>query len=53
MQRDQELPPSWTEPVPAGFKRYPLLGKADAISGAVITYLRKGKKHCATAVREE
>lgn len=25
----------------------------DAISGAIITYIRKGKKCCATAVREE
>ena len=46
--------PLQAEPVPAGSKTDPLLAKAEPISDAgsisVITYLRKGKKHCAAAV---
>ncbi|KAK4805327.1 LOW QUALITY PROTEIN: hypothetical protein QYF61_018190 [Mycteria americana] len=56
VRRHQELPPCPTKPVPAGSKTDPKLPKAEPISDidgtSVITYLIKGKKHCAAAVRE-
>ncbi|KAK4816053.1 hypothetical protein QYF61_011061 [Mycteria americana] len=49
----QKLPLYPTEPMPAGSKMDLLLAKAEPISdggsASVITYLRRGKKTCATA----
>ena len=56
VRRHQKLLPCRTEPVSAGSKMDLLLAKAEPISDAggasVITYLRKGKKHCTAAVGE-
>ena len=56
VRRNQELPPCRTKPASAGSRRYPLLTSAELGNTgdtSVITYIRKGKKHCAAAVREE
>ena len=54
VRRHQELPPRRIQPVPAA-PTDPLLAKAEPIRDAggasVITYLRKGEKYCAAAVR--
>jgi len=54
---DQELSPCGTEPFPAISKTDPTLAKAEPISDAggasVIMCLRKHKKCCAAAGREE
>lgn len=48
--------PYQRQPGPANSKRNPPLAKAESIRNScvtsVITYLRKGKEHCAAAVRE-
>jgi len=54
----EKLPPSLMEPVPAGFKMDPPLAKAKPVSNSgsasVITYSRRGRKHCSeTAVEKE
>jgi len=57
VRRHQKLPPCWTDPAPDSSKMDTLLDKAEPIGDAddssVITYLRKGKKHCAASEREE
>ena len=48
----EKLPPCLIEPMPASSKTDPLLAKAKPISNgittSIITYLRRGKKICAT-----
>lgn len=55
--RHQKLLPCQAEPITAGSKTDLPLAKVEPISSAggasVVKYLRKGKKHCAAAVREE
>jgi len=55
--RHQELPPCWTDPVPASSRTDPPLVKIKPISyggcSSVIRYLRNGKNHCAIAVRKK
>ena len=50
----EAAPSCQTEPVPAGSKMDPLLAKAEPISdggsASGITYLRRGKSHCAAAI---
>lgn len=57
VRRHQELPPCQIEPVPAGSKTDLQLARAEPISSvrgpSVITSLRRGKKCCVAAVREE
>jgi len=57
VRRYQELSPCQTEPAPAGSNANLPLAKAEPItsvdSASQMTYLRKGKKYCTTAVREE
>jgi len=52
VRRQQELPPCWTETVPAGPKTDPPLAEAEPVSdsgsASVIIYLRRGKKHYTT-----
>lgn len=56
VRRDYEIPPCWGQAIPSGSKTEPPLAKAGPTSNAdvtfLITYLRKGKKHCAVAVQE-
>lgn len=56
MKRCQKLPPCLTEPLTAISKKDLPLAKAEIISdggsASAITYLRKGKKHCANVVGE-
>ena len=56
VRREQELAPCQSETCLASPKTDPLQAKAEPISDAggpaVITYLRKGKKHCTAPVRE-
>lgn len=56
VRRNQELPPCRTKPASAASRRNPLLTSAELSNTgdtSVITFVRKGKKHCAAAVREE
>lgn len=54
---DQELTPYRTELVPAGSRMDSPLTKSEAVSdvesSSVITYLRRGKKHCEATVGQE
>ena len=57
MRRHQVLCACWTELVPGSFKTDSSLTKAEPIShfGSIplITYFRKGKKHCTAVGRQQ
>lgn len=46
VRRHQHLPPSWTEPVPAGSEMYLLLAQAEPISDSGVTPIAMGGSSC-------